>query len=1034
MKRASTACLLLCLTSTFLLAQLNRVLQPSVTSQHSQKRGNLCVNGTSCPSSRHGLAVGSKGRSDPKNTIWVDGYVECNLGYTEVNLSSDDIYGWSSWEAYSFQPLDPNDPVLEAWCEVPFDTPGLGRLYFRGQDTYSSGTVGIDVSCVQATGLCSATSFGGVTVYSPSGDESILATLSFSEASGASMDYYTNPDTGLLDITSISADISGQETLADPVPQIFLPVVPAVVTPGSPGFTLTVNGFGFTPQSTLNWNGSSRPTTFVSSSQLTATISAVDVSAPTTALVTVLNPDALSASNVGYFSVTNPTSSISLGRSDLSVASQPETVVTGDFNQDGIPDLAITSFPGAVSVLLGNGDGTFRGHVDYATGTGAKGIVSGDFNGDGTLDLAIANQNSNTISILLGNGDGTFQGHVDYPAGTGPFSLATGDFDGDGALDLAVVNQSANQVSILLGVGHGRFEFLASYLTGKLPFGIVTGDFNLDGMLDLAVANYTDGTVSILLGNGDGTFRAHTDYATGPLPEMLATADLNGDGKLDLAVGTNQASASKISILLGNGDGGFQPHTDFPAGSKPRSVVPADLNGDGKIDLAVANYGSSTVSLMLGNGDGTFSSHVDYPTGVSPQSIAAGDFSGNGRLDLAVANYGANTASALLQVPVVTLSPSSLSFGGQAVGTTSPPQSITLTNTGSAPLNVSNVSVQGDFAQSNTCDTTIQAGSNCEVSVTFTPTVSGTRSGVVTIADNAVNSPQTVSLAGTGTIATTTTLSSSLNPSSYGQAVTLTAVVVPAQFGTPTGSVTFYDGTNTLGSATLSNGAGHLTISTFAVGSHSLTASYLGDGTFGPSTSPVLVQTVTKAVVSITETSSQNPSYVNQLVTYTAVVSASPTTPTGSVTFKQGTKLLGTQQLSNGTASLTTTFTTAGKFSIVASYSGDQNYLAKTSKALKQVVQKYSTSTSLTSNPNFSQHGQAVTLTATVSSGAPGGATGTVVFKNGTTSLGKATLIAGTATLTTKKLPVGTLTITASYNGDVQSGKSSGTCTQVVNP
>ena len=158
-----------------------------------------------------------------------------------------------------------------------------------------------------------------------------------------------------------------------------------------------------------------------------------------------------------------------------------------------------------------------------------------------------------------------------------------------------------------------------------------------------------------------------------------------------------------------------------------------------------------------------------------------------------MADYGANTASVLLQVPAVALSPSSLSFSGQAIRTTSAPQGITLTNTGSASLNVASISVQGDFAQDNTCNTTIQAGHNCEISVTFTPTVTGTRSGVVTIADNAVNSPQKVSLSGSGTIATTTTLSSSLNPSSYGKPVTFTAAVSSVA-GTPTGKVQFLNG------------------------------------------------------------------------------------------------------------------------------------------------------------------------------------------------------------------------------------------------
>ena len=359
-------------------------------------------------------------------------------------------------------------------------------------------------TCVVATGVCSANVSGDVIVYSqlPNLEEgTLLVNLSYSGTTNdCSVDFV--PEDGSLYVYSLSCNftvVTGQETLADPVPEIYVPIVPTVVPPGSPGFMLTLNGFGFVPQSTVNWNGSPRTTTFVSPSQLTAMISAADVSAPATALVTVSSPDSVSVSNAAYFSVTDATSSISLGSSDLSVASQPESVVTGDFNGDGIPDLAVASFSGAVSMLIGNGDGTFQGYVDYMTGAAARGIVTGDFNGDGNLDLAVANQTSNTVSILLGNGDGTFRSHVDYQAGSGPFALATGDFNGDGALDLAVVNQSDNQVSILLGNGDGTFATHTDYPTGSSPQSVTAGDFARNGRLDLAVVNYGSNTASVLL-------------------------------------------------------------------------------------------------------------------------------------------------------------------------------------------------------------------------------------------------------------------------------------------------------------------------------------------------------------------------------------------------------------------------------------------------------------------------------------------------------------------------------------------------------
>ncbi len=201
----------------------------------------------------------------------------------------------------------------------------------------------------------------------------------------------------------------------------------------------------------------------------------------------------------------------------------------------------------------------------------------------------------------------------------------------------------------------------------------------------------------------------------------------------------------------------------------------------------------------------------------------------------------------------------------------------------------------------------------------------------------------------------------------------------------------------------------------------------------GTLTSNRIFKVVPTTAVNITLTSSPNPSYVDQQVTFSVVVSASGATPTGSVTFMQGTTILGTSTLVNGKTNLLYTFTTAGSVSIIASYSGDQNYPAKNSMALKQTINKYTTSTALTSNLNPSTYGQAVTLTATVSSAGPT-PTGTVTFKNGSATLGSRTLNAGgVATLTSTKIPVGTDSLTATYNGDVLNGKSvSAAITQTV--
>src|ERR1700688_4879036 len=195
----------------------------------------------------------------------------------------------------------------------------------------------------------------------------------------------------------------------------------------------------------------------------------------------------------------------------------PTSLAVGDFNGDGNLDLAVaycndsfpTTQPGAVEILLGNGDGTFNlAAASPATGNTPTAIATSDFNGDGNLDLAIPNGSSNTVTILLGNGNGTFTAAASPATGNSPSSLVVGDFNGDGKPDLAVTNALDNTVTILLGDGDGTFKAAASPVTGNKPSAIAAGDFNGKGKVDLAVANAAGNTITILLGNGDGTFTA----------------------------------------------------------------------------------------------------------------------------------------------------------------------------------------------------------------------------------------------------------------------------------------------------------------------------------------------------------------------------------------------------------------------------------------------------------------------------------------------------------------------------------------------
>jgi len=574
----------------------------------------------------------------------------------------------------------------------------------------------------------------------------------------------TATDTATASITGSSSSINvSASTAENPVPLINQPLSPDAAVPGGAAFTLTVSGNGFVSGSVVHWNGSARATNFVSNSMLTASILATDIASLNTASLTVVNPaPGCGTSNVAYFEITKPTSWVALISPGV-LPSDGVSVAVGDFNGDGKLDLAVANIslgnpgPISVSVLLGNGDGTFQPAVNYSAGSYPSSVTVADFNGDGKLDLAVANNGSNNVSILLGNGDGTFQPAVDYSAGSNPSSVTVADFNGDGKLDLAVANNGSNNVSILLGNGDGTFQPAVEYGAGSNPTSVTVADFNGDGKLDLAVANNGSNNVSILLGNGDGTFQPDVNFAAGSGPSSLAVGDFNGDGKLDLAVANN--GSNNVSILLANGDGTFQPAVEYSAGESPSSVVVGDFNGDNKLDVAVANNGNgnspmASIIIFLGNGDGTFQPAVEYSAYQGASSMAVGDFNGDSRLDLAVTDPVNGWVDVLLQPeaasgPNATLSATEMRFECRNV-TSEGCQCITigsamLSNFGDETLSISSVTVTGPFSSGNNCGTSLEPGQSCTFRVGWLET---TGEGLLSFFDNAEGSPQTVSLVG----------------------------------------------------------------------------------------------------------------------------------------------------------------------------------------------------------------------------------------------------------------------------------------------
>jgi hypothetical protein len=334
---------------------------------------------------------------------------------------------------------------------------------------------------------------------------------------------------------------------------------------------------------------------------------------------------------------------------NYAVGTSPYSVTTGDFNGDGKTDLVTAnSNSNDVSVLLGNGDGTFQAAINSNVGSSPYSVTTADFNGDLIADLATANISTNDVSILLGNGDGTFQAATTFGVGTNPYSVTTGDFNGDLDADLATANLNSDDVSILLGNGDGTFQAATGFGAGSSPTSVITGNFNADSNADLAVSNYNSDDVSILLGNGDGTFQAATSFGVGSNPYSVTTGDFNGDLFADLA--TANFNSNNISVLLGNGNGTFQPAINYPVGSNPYSVTSGDFNGDLQADLATANGSSNNVSILVGNGDGTFQPATNTAVGSNPISITDGHFNADSKADLATANYNSNNVSVLLSL------------------------------------------------------------------------------------------------------------------------------------------------------------------------------------------------------------------------------------------------------------------------------------------------------------------------------------------------------------------------------------------------
>jgi hypothetical protein len=640
----------------------------------------------------------------------------------------------------------------------------------------------------------------------------------------------------------------------------------------------------------------------------------------------------------------------------------------------------------------------FAPAITFPVGLRPGAVVTADL-GNGHQDIIALNQGqlpdrASSVSVLLGNGHGTFQPAITTSVLPGATSLAVGDFNGDGKPDLAIVSGLKNSVEILRGNGDGTFQsnplIIPVGTQGNfLPSieSVAVGDFAHNGKLDLAVANPGSNMVSVLLGNGDGTFQKRVDLPVGPAPESEVAADL-GNGQIDLVVADH--GSSQVSVLLGKGDGTFQPAHNIDVNlpvvvagfdSHPVTLEVGDFNGDGKPDLLISQFagpddGPSLVTFLPGNGDGTFGAAITQNLKFHLSGLAVGNFSGTGKLDFAEANpFGAGV----------------LVFQGNGDGTFGPPR---IFDTGGAnPFDLASGDFNGDgrpdLAVANTLSNTV---------------------GLL------------LNTSGQVAAGTTTTLRTSVPSAVFGQKETLTATVTsPA--GTPTGTVTFFDGSTALGSATL-NGAGQATLTvSLGVGNHALTASFGGNKAFAASSSAALAETVSRANTVLAFSASSNPVGQGRSVTFTATVTTvapGSGTPTGTVTFFQGSTALDTVTLdADGKASLTRSFSTLGSDTIKAVYNGASNFAGSSQTITEKVVALRSSNTALVASADPVTAGQPVTFTVTVSATSGTGVpTGTITFLDDTVVLAKVPLSGGKATLTQSFATTGSHRIKAVYSGD----------------
>lgn len=637
------------------------------------------------------------------------------------------------------------------------------------------------------------------------------------------------------------------------------------------------------------------------------------------------------------------------------VGAQPNHVVAGDFNGDGLTDLAIVNTgDNTVSILISKGDGTFKPQVTYATGHAPGAIITGDFNGDGNLDLAILNVTDKTVSVLRGTGTGTFLAQTTYATGTNPIALATGDLDEDGIADLVVLNHNDKTVSILLGNGDATFKSQVTYATGNDPRSIAVGDTNLDGHVDVLVANFADNTLSMLFGAGDGTLVASTPMPTGHGPIAVALVDLDDAGYASLVF--LNSTDNTMTILSRQFGSTTYVTTTYSTGVGPLAMIFEDYNEDRTFDpVVLSSDGTLDIYPSSGNFDGIYGpTPFIYSAPIGATSLIFGDFNGDGLADIAV-----------------------------AAGTTTPPALLLQQFTIFDYYQLTGISLPGlsssHVIASYGGDAGHQASSSTAVTLFDSP--------IVTVTNLAINPTHGVS---------------------PGQTDTLTATFTPTTVGTfnATGSITFMDGATAVCPAVhFTNGTATCTTGPLPIQQHIFKAIYSGDTFFASSSSATRSLNVSNPSITALALSANTAPVGTPVMASVSVQDLHGPVNGGTVNlcestapFCTGTALLGTVQLQNangaapGTASMQLLLP-AGPHNVKAVALGTvPDAMSSSTSHLLTVFPVATTITTLASSGSAGNN----TLTATVTSSPDNAAaTGTVITYTDATN----TFFSKTATL-----------------------------------